>query len=102
MVRVDEAALELQFELVSGTSRFLIRLSPEEPNRLSDGWDTLLDALDALVGQFEESGRNHRSLPSGKGIAFREAKLNVDVQRNVPELERLASQILGASGVDKP
>ncbi|MEM1025589.1 MAG: hypothetical protein AAGD10_16105 [Myxococcota bacterium] len=59
-----------------------------------DAWLTVADALDALLGSWLESGRDHRALPTGEDVEFQEAMMRVRVEQSVPELERIADQLL--------
>lgn len=63
-----------------------------------DAWLTVADALDALVGSWVESGQDHRGLPAGEDVQFKQAEMRVRVEQRVPDLERVADQLLGDSG----
>lgn len=62
-----------------------------------EGWTLLVDALDLIFGQLIESDRDYRSLPAGTDVAFRGATLEVIVEHSVPELDKLADQILNGN-----
>jgi hypothetical protein len=59
-----------------------------------DPWDRIVDALDALFGQYLESGRDHRSLPTGDDVEHAGAFFRVRVESTVPELEKIADHML--------
>ena len=69
----------------------------------SDGepWMQVADAADALFGTLIEADRNHRALPRGAEVEHAGAFFRVDVTHEIPQLERLADQILGLSD-DEP
>lgn len=93
-VEVEEPR-SLSARLRSGSVQYDLQLKYRSGARDRDPWMLLVDALDGLIGQFEESGRNHRELPSGEGVEYRGASLAVEVTRKVPELQRLADGLLG-------
>lgn len=93
-VHGDEGALSV--ELTSGRSTFRIRVTYRAgAGSGNDPWMLLADAVDALVGQLQESGHDHRALPAGEGVAFQGATFRVEVEKTVPELQRLADRLLG-------
>lgn len=97
-VEVDEAEGSVAAQLKSGASIFhgkVLYRSGAGPDR--DPWMLLVDALDALLGQLEEGDRNHRMLPSGEGVEFQGVQLQVSVERSVPELQRVADQLLAGA-----
>ncbi len=98
-VKVDEAAPGLEAVLRGPRHRYTLRLTLQSTPDGVEPWAVLVDGLDALFGQLIESGRAHRTLPAGQGVAFQGAELAVEVEHAVPELEKLADQILG-SGSD--
>lgn len=60
-------------------------------------WMLMADALDALFGGFIESDRQHRDLPSGANVEHLGAMFTVEVEHDLPEVSRLADQMLKGS-----
>ncbi len=92
-VNDEERFLSLRY--YSGRSEYQIKvkyLRGAGPER--DPWMLMADALDGLFGSLLESGRDYRSLPSGSEIGFQGAYFAVEVAHQIPELSRLADQIL--------
>jgi len=71
-----------------------ICLKYEAGARSRDPWELLVDALDALIGQLVENGRQHRALPVGSGVEWDGARFQVEVEKDVPELRDLADRWL--------
>ena len=63
-----------------------------------DGWLLIADALDGLFGTLMENGRRHRDLPSGAGVLFEGAVFEVVVERDLPEVTKLADRLLDRDG----
>ncbi len=82
-------------EITSGREVYRVAVRLERGPAGADGWALCLDALDALVGSLEESGRAYRELPQGEGVAHGDGLFTVEVERRVPELKRLADRLLG-------
>lgn len=61
-----------------------------------DPWDRVVDALDALAGQYVESGRDHRRLPRGDDVEHLGCFYRVRVESDVPELRRMADRLLSS------
>ena len=73
--------------------RFVVRyLRGAGPER--DPWMLMVDALDALYGTFVEQG-SHLGLPTGPNVEHEAAFFSVGIDHSVPELEKLADQLLG-------
>lgn len=96
-IEVDPEVGALALDLDAGQEQYRIAVAYRSGAGERDPWDLLVDALDALIGQLEASGRQHRSLPAGEGVEFHGAYFAVHVARSVPELDRLADQLLGES-----
>ena len=93
-VDVDPDEQRLSLSLDSPRHRYNLILTLRGHPQGAEPWTILVDALDALFGQLIESGRDHRALPAGADVEFQGAVLNVEVEHIVPELEKLADQIL--------
>ena len=99
-IRVDvqppagDVAEALELTLASPRHRYLLRLVIVQAPEGLDRWALLVDGLDAMFGQLIENGRAHRELPKGRGVEFQGAELEVVVEHTVPELKKLADQIL--------
>lgn len=101
-VDVDEAEGAVAAHLGAGPSRYTVRVTYRAgAGQDRDPWMLLVDALDALFGQLEESGREHRTLPSGEGVEFRGASFAVEVERSVPELQKLADRLIEEGDADR-
>lgn len=85
-----------ELSLRSGSSLVTFRIDDQGEN--APDWEAVINALDALVGQFEESGRDHRSMPTGSGVAFEGRPFRVAVEKDVPELSQLADTLLSGRG----
>ncbi|MEQ9504470.1 MAG: hypothetical protein RIT81_46865 [Deltaproteobacteria bacterium] len=95
VVEVDAASrfVELVHEKRRHHFRFRVRyLRGAGEDR--DPWMLMVDALDGLYGMFVESG-SHRTLPTGDDVQHDGAFFSVTVEHSVPELEKLADQMLG-------
>lgn len=96
-VAVDVDAANRHIELVYRARRhhyrFVVRyLRGAGPDR--DPWMLMVDALDGLYGVFREQG-DHRGLPTGPDVEHDAAFFAVGIEHLVPELEKLANQLLG-------
>lgn len=60
----------------------------------ADPWMRVADAVDALFGMLVESDRDYRALPDGADVEHGGAFFHVHVEHEIPQLERLADQIL--------
>lgn len=95
-VEVDESTGALSLDLGAGRVVYRLRVQYQAgATGEDDPWMLMADALDALLGELEEQGRAHRTLPSGDGVEFRGARFRVEVERLVPELVRVADRLLG-------
>lgn len=100
-VDLNPSETSMTAELTSGPSVFRLRLVYRRgagPGQ--DPWMFLVDALDALVGMLEESGRDHRTLPKGEGVEFAGASFLVEVERHVPGLQKVADRLLDSASSD--
>ena len=97
---VDPAAPRIDLHLVSPRHRYSLGLKLTDIADGADRWSVLVDATDALFGQLIESGRTHRSLPTGVAVTFQGGVFEVTVEHAVPELEKLADQLLGEADED--
>ncbi|MCA9552233.1 MAG: hypothetical protein KC933_19500 [Myxococcales bacterium] len=93
-VDVLEAERGLKLVLFDRRHRYTIGVKYQAGLRGREGWMLLADALDALFGTFMESGRQHRDLPAGVDVEYEGALLQVDVERDLPEVTKLANQLL--------
>lgn len=93
-VDVDPAAGELRAHWTRGRARIELDVRYTDGPDGAEPWMMVVDALDALVGQLAESDLDHRALPRGEGVDFQGARFEVRVERRVPELERLADQLI--------
>ena len=84
--------------LESPRHRYTLTVTLRQAPANADRWALLVDALDGLFGQLIESGRAHRTLPTGVGVEFQGGEFEVVVERTVPELEKAAEQILAQDG----
>lgn len=66
--------------------------------RQRDPWLLMVDAVDALYGTFVENERTYRELPFGEDVEFDGAFFKVDVEHSVPELSKIADQLLEEKG----
>lgn len=85
---------DLTLKLENPRHRYSFRVAHRSGAPAEDPWQLTLDAADALFGQFLESGRDYRNLPSGPDLAFQNARFFVEVSHVMPEMERLADQLL--------
>ncbi|MEO1227616.1 MAG: hypothetical protein AAFZ18_01835 [Myxococcota bacterium] len=93
-VDMDTKGGGVEAVLTSGSTEIEISVTYRSGAHDRDPWMVLVDALDALFGQLEESGRDHRALPTGEGVSFGGAEFLVNVEKRVPELQRLADRLL--------
>jgi hypothetical protein len=98
--QVDTTERTLAVELLAGRHRYRIEVAYLRAAEDRDPWLLLVDALDNLYGSLLESSFDHRSLPSGDDVEFESAVLRVHVEHTMPELDRIADQILGDDGVE--
>lgn len=96
-VDVDPDARALAASIDDGQQVVEVRLTYRSGAGDRDPWMLLADGLDALIGQLEEGGRRHRALPAGEGVDYLGAQFLVAIDRRVPELQRIADQLLGDS-----
>ncbi len=96
----EPRGLRLNARRGSRTTELAVMYRRGAKNR--DPWLLTVDALDALFGMWCESGFEHRALPSGEDVRFHDAMFRVDVVHRVPELDRLADQILGSTDENPP
>ena len=96
-VDVDEADGRLVATLWNPRHRWAISVRWEAGGDDSP-WMLMADALDALFGALIESGRAHRELPAGAGVEHQGARFTIEVQHDLPEVTRLADQLLAATG----
>lgn len=92
-VELDEADGRMRVQLWSARHRWQIEVRYEDGGRGSP-WMLTADALDALFGSLIESGRAHRELPAGANVEHQGALFTVQVQYDLPEVSRLADQML--------
>ena len=92
-VEFDEAEGQMRLLLWSARDRWQIDVRYEDGGDDSP-WMLMADALDALFGSFVESGRSHRDLPAGANVEYGGALFTVQVQYDLPEVSRLADQML--------
>ena len=97
-VHIDEEGHAVGLTMTSGKNVYRIRVDYVRGAGSRDPWFLLVDALDNLFGTFIESNRAYRELPSGVDIEFEGAFFRVTVERDVPELDRIAKQILEGNG----
>ncbi len=96
-IDIDGATHRIGLTLTGPRHRYQWWIALEEAPPAADPWALLVDALDALFGQFIESERDYRALPSGPGVAFMGATFDVTVEHRVPEVEKLADRLLADS-----
>jgi hypothetical protein len=97
-VEVDAEERSVALALLDGKNVYRIRVEYLRGAGSRDPWSLLVDALDSLFGTLIESNRAYRVLPSGDDVEFADAFLRVTVERAVPDLDRMAKQILEGNG----
>jgi hypothetical protein len=95
-IEIDVGEEEHRISLVLTAGRHLYRIGVEYLRGAGsrDPWLVMVDALDNLFGALIESGRAYRELPSGEDVEFEEAFFRVRVEHEMPEMERIADQLL--------
>ncbi len=88
--------------LVTPRETYAVRVAYESGAGERPVWPLLVDATDALVGTLIDGDREHRQLPQGSGVEYDGARLNVQVDKDVPELRRLADKWLSTNGSAEP
>jgi hypothetical protein len=94
-VAVDAAARRVAVTLRTKRSRTQIRVGYLRGAGRRDPWMLMVDAMDGLYGMLLENGRAHRELPTGTDVELDGAFFHVEIEHTVPELEKLADQLLG-------
>lgn len=94
-VDVDPDQPAITVVLKDAQQRTSIRVACVRGAADSNPWMHAADAMDALFGTLIESGGNHRALPRGAEVEYEGAFFQVEVTHEIPQLERLADQILG-------
>lgn len=87
---------KLQLALWSARHRYEIDVAYQAGADGRDPWMLMVDALDALFGTLLENGRSHRDLPSGAGVVFDGAIFEVHARHDLPEVSKLADQLLAS------
>lgn len=95
-VDVTDEGLALNLEAGGRTTRLEVTYLRSEDVEV-DPWDRVVDAVDALFGQWLEAGRDHRALPIGDDVEHEGAFFRVRIESKVVALERLADQILASN-----
>lgn len=95
-VKLDEAEGRLTAVLWNPRHRWTIALRWEGGGG-DEPWMMSADALDALFGTLVESQHDHRSLPAGAGVEHNGARFTVAVEHDLPEVSRLADQLLNGN-----
>jgi hypothetical protein len=93
-VEVDEAGRRMTLRLWDRRHRYHIGLTYQAGLGGRDGWMLMADALDGLFGTLMESGRRHRELPAGAGVEYEGALFEVVVEHDLPEVTKLANQLI--------
>ena len=73
---------------------YLIQIGQNTPN---SSWDSIVDALDALLGTLIASEYEYRSLPSGENVEYGTEKFDVHVEYYRPDVEEAANRILNGN-----
>lgn len=98
-VIIDEEQRSVAVTLDAGRHHYRIAVTYRRgAGRSRDPWMLMVDAVDALYGSFMENERTYRELPFGEDIEFEAAFFKVEVEHSVPELSKLADQLLAQSG----
>lgn len=97
-VSVDPEEHSIALSMNAGRHHYLIRVDYLKSGGVRDPWFLMVDALDNLFGMFIESKRAYRDLPSGSDVEFDGAFFRVTVEHAMPEVERMADQILNRNG----
>ena len=95
---VEAEPKKLALALWSARHRYEIDVAYQAGADGRDPWMLMVDALDALFGSLLESGRAHRDLPSGPGVQYEGAFFEVYARHDLPEVSKLADQLLIARG----
>jgi hypothetical protein len=93
-VDVSEEDRSIALEMNTPRHRYRIRLDYLRGAGSRDPWFVMVDALDALFGTFIESDRAYRDLPTGEDVEFEDAVFRVRVEHDMPEMDRIADQVL--------
>ena len=105
----QRAILEVESSL-DEESRAVLKLTLERPktnyrpretysiqigqNKPNPSWDSIVDALDALLGTLIETSYDYRNLPSGKDVEYQSEKFDVHVEYYRPDVEEAANRML--------
>lgn len=103
-VSFAESPQQVEAQLISDKTVYTFVLKNEAEHQELDepSWHAMIDALDGLIGQFEEQGRQHRALPTGPGVQFDDQQFTVEVHKHVPQLDELADKLLSKTSASPP
>lgn len=96
-VEVSEDVGRIAAHLWDARHRWQISVRWEAGGAPESPWMLMADALDALFGSFLESGRQARELPVGSGVEHRGVYFEVEVEHDLPEVAKLADQLLSTA-----
>ena len=97
-VSIDPEEHDVTLTMIAGRHRYVFRVAYLRAAGSRDPWFLMIDALDNMFGTFIESNRAYRELPSGTDVEFDGAFFRVTVEHTMPEMERIADQILKRNG----
>ncbi len=93
-VEIDEPEHAALLTLDTERRLYRIRVEYLRGAKDRDPWLLIVDAVDSLFGTLIESNRAYRDLPTGDDVEFDGAFFRVRVEHEMPEMDRIADQIL--------
>ena len=91
----NRAELKLSLERSKTAYRpresYIIQIGQNTPD---PSWDSIVDALDALLGTLIANEYEYRSLPSGENVEYAGDKFDVHIEYYRPDVEEAANRML--------